>query len=175
MKKIYDVLVKISDIIFAVEKWVLLAAVIVAVAVNFVNVCLRYLAGGGLSYCETLSVCLFMLMVVIGCNIAVKTDSEIKIELLRSKETRTNALICLIRDVLCIAAIIFCLFGLKDTITAVTKNLQKVTPLPIYTYHIYIVMLIGFIMTLLDHIIIALKHVIEITSGTPVEGGCKVL
>jgi len=174
MKKLYDILVKISDFIFLFEKWILLAAVIVAVAVNFVNVILRYLAGGGLSYCETLSVCLFMLMVVIGCNIAVKTDSEIKIDLIRSDNVRTSAVIGLVRDLICIAAIIFCMVGLKETLVAVTKNLQKVTPLPIYTYHIYIVMTIGFVMTLLDHVIIALKHLIEITSGNPEEGGCKV-
>ncbi len=174
MKNLYNILVKTSDAIFAMEKWILLAAVIVAVAVNFVNVCLRYLANNGLSYCETLSVCLFMLMVIIGCNIAVKTDSEIKIELIKFNKARPDAVIGLIRDIVCILAIIFCLFGLKDTIYAVTKNLQKVTPLPIYTYHIYIVMTIGFVMTLLDHIIIALKHVIEIMTGQQVEGGCRV-
>lgn len=174
MKKLYDVLVKISDTIFLAEKWLLLAAVIAAVAVNFVNVCLRYLANSGLSYCETLSVCLFMFMVIIGCNIAVKTDSEIKIELIRFKNVKPNAVIGLIRDLVCILAIIFCLFGLKDTLVAVTTNLQKVTPLPIYTYHLYIGMTIGFVMTLIDHIIIALKHLMEIASGELTEGGCKV-
>ncbi len=173
MKKLYDALVKVSDTIFLAEKWLLLIAVIVAVAVNFTNVCLRYLANRGLSYCETLSVCLFMFMVIIGCNIAAKTDAEIKIEIIRFKKIKSNAAIGLIRDLISIAAIVLCLFGLKDTLIAVTTNLQKVTPLPIYTYHLYIGMTIGFVMTLIDHVIIAVKHLIEITTGELVEGGCK--
>lgn len=173
MNKLYGALVKVSDVIFIAEKWLLLAAVAAAVLVNFVNVCLRYLANRGLSYCETLSICLFMFMVIIGCNIAVKTDGEIKIEIIKFKDIRRNAMIGLVRDVLSVAAIIFCLFGLRDTIAAVSMNLQKVTPLPIYTYHIYIAMMIGFVMTLIDHIIIMFKHVIEISKGELVEGGCK--
>ena len=49
MKKLYEVLIKISDTIFFFEKWLLLAAVAVAVAVNFLNVCLRYLMNAGLA------------------------------------------------------------------------------------------------------------------------------
>jgi len=174
MKKLYELLIKLSDAVFLVEKWLLLAAVVAAVFVNFANVCLRRLAGGGLSYCETLSVCLFMFMVVIGGNIAVKTNNEIKIDIFRFKDPRKNAAFQLIADVISIAAIIFCLAGLFATVQNVLVNQQKVTPLPIYTYHVYIVMTIGFFMILLDHIIIFLRHILTVCGHT-VEGGAKVL
>ena len=174
MKKFYELLVKVSDGIFLVEKWLLLVSVVVVVGVNFVNVCLRYLAGGGLSYCEMLSICLFMFMVIIGANIAVKTDNEIKIELFRFHSEKADAAFRLLADVVSIAAIIFCIFGLVDTVESVMQNLQKVTPLPIYTYHIYIIMTIGFAMVLLDHIIIFVKHIL-ILMGQKVEGGAKTL
>ena len=156
MKKVYELLVKLSDAIFFVEKWLLLVAVVAAVCVNFANVCLRYLANGGLSYCETLSICLFMFMVVIGGNIAVKTNSEIKIDIFRFKDPRKNAAFQLIADVVSMV------------------NLQRVTPLPIYTYHIYIAMTIGFFMILLDHIIIFLQHILAVC-GQTVEGGAKTV
>lgn len=59
MEKVYNVLLKLSNGIFFIEKYLLLIAVTVVIAVNFINVCLRYLANNGLSYCETLrSACL---------------------------------------------------------------------------------------------------------------------
>lgn len=174
MKKVYELLIKLSNAIFFVEKWLLLIAVTAAVCVNFVNVCLRYLSHGGLAYCETLSVCLFMFMVVIGGNIAVKTNSEIKIEIFRFKDLRKSAAFQLIADVVSIAALVFALVGLFATVGNVMVNLQKVTPLPIYTYHIYIIMTIGFFMILLDHVIIFLQHLLTLC-GQTVEGGAKTL
>lgn len=166
MKKVYNALVAVSDAIFSVEKWLLLAAVVTVVGVNFVNVCLRYLAGGGLAFCEMLSICLFMFMVVIGGNIAAKTDGEIKIDIFKFKSPRANAGFRLIADVISVAAIILCLVGLGGTIEAVTEHVQRVTPLPIYTYHIYIVMTVGFVMILLDHVIVLLRHVLQLCGQT---------
>lgn len=173
MRKGYDLLIKLSNAIFSVEKWLLLIAVVMAVCVNFINVCMRYLANGGLAFCETLSICLFMFMVIIGGNIAVKTNQEIKIDIFHFKDPRKNAALSLFTDVIAITAIIFCLVGLTATVQSVLVNKQKVTPLPIYTYHIYIVMTIGFFMILLDHIIIFLRHILE-TCGKTVEGGAKI-
>lgn len=166
MKKLYNALVAVSDGIFLVEKWMLLVAVVGVIAVNFINVCLRYLAGGGLAFCETLSICLFMFMVVIGGNIAVKTDGEIKIEIIMFKNNKAQAALKLVVDLISIAAIILCLFGLVDTVETVLANQQRVTPLPIYTYHIYIVMTIGFAMMLLDHLILFLKHLLIVCDQT---------
>lgn len=173
MRKLHELLVKLSNGIFLVEKWLLLVAVVVAVCVNFANVCLRYLANGGLAYCETLSICLFMFMVVIGGNIAVKTNQEIKIDMFHFKNPRKNAALWLFADVVSIAAIAFCIVGLFATVDSVLVNRQKVTPLPIYTYHIYIVMTLGFFMILLDHIIILVQHILE-ACGQKVEGGARV-
>lgn len=173
MRKLHALLVKVSNGIFFVEKWLLLAAVAVAVCVNFANVCLRYLANGGLAYCETLSICLFMFMVVIGGNIAVKTNQEIKIDMFHFKDPRKNAVLWLFADVVSIAAIAFCIAGLFATVESVLVNQQKVTPLPIYTYHIYIVMTLGFFMILLDHVIILFQHILE-ACGQQVEEGAKV-
>ena len=161
MKKLYDLLIKLSDSIFFLEKWLLLLAVVVVVAVNFINVILRYIINSGLAYCETLSICLFMFMVVIGANIAVKSP-------------RKDAVFRLIGDIIAIATIIFCMIGLCATVESVMQHLQRVTPLPIYTYHIYIVMTVGFGLALLDHIIVFIKHILLI-SGQQVEGGAKTV
>ena len=98
--QIYKALVKLSDGLFVVEKILLFIAVFVVVLVNFANVCLRYIASYSLNYCETLSVVLFMFMVLIGANISVKTDNEIKIEFFRSKDPFKDGLSCACPDCL---------------------------------------------------------------------------
>ena len=111
MKKAYEVMVKISDAIFMVEKYLLLAAVIVAVAVNFLNVVMRYIFNAGWSYCEMLSIVLFMFMVVIGANISVKTNDEIKIDVFKFKSEKSEALFRLIADVVVIIALVCAIIG----------------------------------------------------------------
>ncbi len=158
----YKALVRLSNVLFAIEKIFLFAAVFVVVAVNFANVCLRYLASYSLNYCETLSVALFMFMVLIGANLAIKTDSEIKIEFFKSQNPKKDGLLKIVPDLLCLVTIIVCLLGLFDTIEAVMRNKQRLTPLPVYTYHVYIVMTIGFFLALIDRMILTLKHSCQI-------------
>ena len=152
----------------------LLLSVVAVVAVNVINVCLRYIVNSGLNYCETLSICLFMFMVLIGGNIAVKTDGEIRIDFSRFQSPKADAAYRLISDIVSIAAILLMIAGLFATVDSVMTNLQKVTPLPIYTYHIYIVMTVGFFMILLDHVIILLKHILILMGQQP-EGGARTI
>lgn len=170
MKALYRLLVRVSDTIFKVEKWLLLAAVVAVTLVNFLNVILRYLLNSGLAYCEMLSIVLFMFMVIIGGNIAVKSDSEIRIDMLTSRDPKKRALFRFVSDVISIAALVLGIAGLFATIGATTKNLQRVTPLPIYTYHIYIAMTVGFFLMLLDHVIVFAEHLLTI-AGIKTEGG----
>lgn len=173
MEKLHQVLVRLSNAIFKVEKLLLLAAVIVVTLVNFLNVLLRYLFNSGLAYCEMLSIVLFMFMVIIGGNLSVKTDGEIRIDIFQSKNPKKTAAFRLISDVISIAALVLAIFGLFATIDATTTNLQRITPLPLYTYHIYIVMTIGFFMILLDHVIIFLQHLLTIR-GIDVKEGASI-
>ena len=169
MRAFYNFLLRLSDAVFVIEKWLLLLAVVVVTAVNFLNVVLRYAMNSGLAYCEMLSIVLFMFMVIIGGNIAVKSDSEIRIDIFNSKSERKNSAFRLVSDIISVAALVLAIIGLFATIQAVTKNQQKVTPLPIYTYHIYICMLIGFFMILLDHVIVMLRHILIIFGAVNLE------
>lgn len=170
MIRLYTYLVKLSDSLFYVEKLLLILAVIAVVAVNFLNVCLRYMASYSLNYCETLSVVLFMFMVLLGANLAVKSDTEIKIEIIRFKNPLYQARYAVITDLVVLIAVICCLYGLWGTVAAVMKHRQRLTPLPLYTYHVYIVMLAGFVLILIDRLILFLKHLLTATGhDVPVE------
>lgn len=84
-------------------------AVIAVTAVNFVNVIMRYIFKSGLAYCENLSLTLFMLLILIGGNIAVKSDSEIRIDVCRFKDVRKKNAFKLISDICSIIG-----FGMSD-------------------------------------------------------------
>ena len=99
MDKIAKTLKNISNKVYIVEKWVLMIAVIAVTAVNFVNVIMRYIFKSGLAYCENLSLTLFMLLILIGGNIAVKSDSEIRIDVCRFKDVRKKNAFKLISDI----------------------------------------------------------------------------
>lgn len=158
---IYNKLVFLSNYLFKLEKIFLMIAVFIVVTINFINVCLRYLASYSLNYCETLSVVLFMFIVVLGANIAVKSDNEIKIEIFKFRSQKIDLSLKILIDIITIFTIILCLNGIFDTIFAVMKNRQRLTPLPLYTYHVYIVMLAGFFLILLDRLILFLKHLLD--------------
>ena len=107
MTKIAKTLESISNKIFIVEKWVLMIAVVVVTAVNFINGAMRYVMKSSLAYCENLSLALFMLLILIGGNIAVKSDSEIRIDVCRFKDVRKRNTFKLISDVCSIIVILF--------------------------------------------------------------------
>ena len=111
MDKIAKTLKNISNKVYIVEKWVLMIAVIAVTAVNFVNVIMRYIFKSGLAYCENLSLALFMLLILIGGNIAVKSDSEIRIDVCRFKDVRKKNAFKLISDICSIIALVCLLLG----------------------------------------------------------------
>lgn len=161
MDSLYRLCLTLSNQLFRLQKILLLIAVVIVVTVNFANVCLRYLASYSLNFCETLSVVLFMFMVLLGANLAVKRDGEIKIEIFKFQNPVWDARFKLLADVISIVTIALCLYGLYNTLLAVTKNPQRLTPLPLYTYHVYYVMSAGFFLVLLDHVLLILRHLMQ--------------
>lgn len=170
MNGLKNVLEKISSSVYKVEKVILVLAVIVEVGLNFINVILRYGTGHSIAACETLSVVLFMLMILLGGNIAVKSDSEIKIDLIHFKSEKTMAIYKMVVEVICIAAVCWLLAGTVSMTQNALKMPSQVIPLPIYTYHEYFLMIAGLVLVLLDHLILFLKRALVLTTDN---GGAK--
>lgn len=175
MKKLTLTLQKVSDGLFFVEKWLLLVAVAIMIGVNFVNVCMRYLARNSLSICESLSIILFMFMILVGGNIAVKSDHEIKIELFKFKSPRKNAAFRLVGDLVSVTAIVLVLAGAVAMFQSTLAIPELITPLPLFTYHEFLIMIVGLSLILLDHIILLCRRIL-VLMGQPLpntEGGTE--
>lgn len=165
MGKIAKVLENISNKIYIVEKWVLILAVIAVTAVNFVNVIMRYVLNTSLMFCENLSLLLFMLMILIGGNIAVKSDAEIRIDAFRFKDVKKRNMFKLISDVCSIVALVCLLVGSCNLVSHTAAHNQAVATLPLTYLQLYSMLVIGSILMLFDHIIILFKHLAAIQTG----------
>lgn len=144
MKGLLKGLEKINSITFKVEKWLLIIAVICMVAINFAQVVGRYIFKYSIPWSEQLSVVLFMLMVLIGGNLGIKEDSEIKIEIIRFKSIRKNKGFQLIGDAISLIALGL-LFVSAVLITIQGKAYpQSLSAIPLQYYQLYIIMAIGF-------------------------------
>lgn len=173
MQKLNQTLEKISNVIFAVQKWALIIAVVVVTAVNFINVVMRYIFKSSISCCENLSLALFMFMILIGGNIAVKSDSEIKIEVIRFKDKRKGNLFKLISDVCSIVALLCLLIGSCNLVAHTAQFNQAVASLPITYLQLYSLLIIGSVLMLFDHIIVFLKRVEELLTNERGEEAAK--
>lgn len=165
MTKIAKTLESISNKIFIVEKWVLMIAVVVVTAVNFINVVMRYVMKSSLAYCENLSLALFMFLILIGGNIAVKSDSEIRIDVCRFKDVRKKNIFKLISDVCSIIALVCLLIGSAALVAHTAQHNQQVATLPLTYLQLYSLLVIGSVLMLFDHIVILCKHLAAIQTG----------
>ena len=164
MDKIAKTLKNISNKVYIVEKWVLMIAVIAVTAVNFVNI-----FKSGLAYCENLSLTLFMLLILIGGNIAVKSDSEIRIDVCRFKDVRKKNAFKLISDICSIIALVCLLLGSIALVQHTAQYNQQVATLPITYLQLYSLLIIGSILMLFDHVVVLFKHLAAIQTGVEEE------
>ena len=165
MTKIAKTLENISSKIYIVEKWVLVIAVILVTAVNFINVVMRYVMKSSLAYCENLSLALFMLLILIGGNIAVKSDSEIRIDVCRFKDVKKRNAFKLISDICSIIALVCLLVGSVSLVGHTAQHNQQVATLPLTYLQLYSMLVIGSILMLFDHVVILFKHLAAIQTG----------
>lgn len=167
MIKTRSVLEKVSSSIYALEKWILIISIVVMVSINFIQVVSRYLFKSSFPWCEQLSVVLFMLMILLGGNIAIKTDSEIKIEVIKFKNKKKDQIYRLFSDIIGIFTIVCLLIGSVNLVKQSMVYSQALATLPLKYYHLYLLLVIGFSLMLLDKVIYFLKRIESIIS--PVE------
>ncbi|MDL2295527.1 TRAP transporter small permease subunit [Lachnospiraceae bacterium OttesenSCG-928-E19] len=163
MKGLLKGLEKINSITFMVEKWLLIVAIICMVSINFIQVISRYVFKYSIPWSEQLSVVLFMFMVLIGGNLAIKEDSEIKIEIIRFKNKRKDTGFRMIGDVISLVTLGL-LFTSAVLITVQGKALpQALSALPLKYYQLYVVMSVGFLLMFVEKLTNLVKRIVSLS------------
>lgn len=106
VKKVLSFFNRINDGIHVAQKVVLIIAGILMVGINFVAVLGRYLFKFSFAWHQESSIVLFAVIILLGANLAVRDDDEIKIELLKFKNLKAQYTYKAIIDVLGLAVII---------------------------------------------------------------------
>lgn len=163
MKALLKALEKVNGVTFAVEKIILIAAVISMVAINFFQVVFRYVLHASIPWSEQTSVVLFMFMILIGGNIAIKDDSEIKIEIIKFKNPRKDNAFRLISDIVALVTLA-ALFASAVLITKQGIELPRVlSSIPLKYYQLYIIMAVGFGLMFIEKLTNTIKKIIYLT------------
>lgn len=162
MERLCSILQKISNAIYKVQTYLLFVACAVEVMLNFVQVVCRYCFGLSFAFSEELSLALFMFIILIGGNIAIKTDNEIKVELLRFKNEKINNIIAIVADSISILMFLCLLAGSIALFWHVSRFPQSLASMPLTYRELYTMLIIGFSLMLLDKVINLLKRFIKV-------------
>ena len=152
MVKVLSILNKLDNAIFVVQKILILIGVIAMVVINGAQVFCRYVIHSSLAWSEQTSVLLFFILIMLGANLAVKTDTE-------TKNDKANATLHLITDVLSVVAVVVFLVSTQALLTQAKNFPQYLSSLKLDYYYIYLWLAVGFALVLIDKIINILKNI----------------
>ena len=163
MKSLAKILEKINSITLLIEKWLLIAMVVFMVSINFIQAVSRYIFHYSIPWSEQTSVVLFMFMILIGGNLAIKEDSEIKIEIIKFKNQRSNTRFRLISDVISLLTLgLLFVSAIFLTIQGRTVP-QSLSAIPLSYWQLYMVMVIGFGLMFIEKLTNVVKKIVFIT------------
>ncbi|QJU17119.1 TRAP transporter small permease [Blautia pseudococcoides] len=163
MKSLAKILEKINSITLLIEKWLLIAMVVFMVSINFIQVLSRYIFRYSIPWSEQTSVVLFMFMILIGGNLAIKEDSEIRIEIIKFKNQRSNTRFRLISDVISLLTLgLLFVSAIFLTIQGRTVP-QSLSAIPLSYWQLYMVMVIGFGLMFIEKLTNVVKKIVFIT------------
>jgi TRAP-type C4-dicarboxylate transport system permease small subunit len=128
---------------------ILLLIVVTLVIVNNAQVAGRYVFNFSLPWSEQLSVVLFIFIMVLGGNLAIKTDDEIRIDLRFTDPAKQNIL-SMVRDIISLLVLIVLLCSSVFLILHSFKFRQVISSMQLPYSVVFIVMAVGFAMMIFD-------------------------
>jgi len=149
MKQILNGYKKLERVLFSAQKVLLLIMVVVIVGINVAQVAGRYLFHFSLPWSEQLSIVLFIGLILLGGNLAVKTDSEIKIDL-RFKDPAKQRVLDVVRDVFSLVAMIIFFISSIMMVRHALTYMQIISSLKLNYAYVFMVMPVGFGLMILD-------------------------
>ena len=159
MVKLLSVLQKVDNCIYAVQKAILLLGVVAMIVINGAQVFCRYVIHSSLFWSEQISILLFFILIMLGANLAVKTDSETKIDVLKFKNPKAYAALSLVTNLICVIALVVFLASSRALLQQASQFPQYLSSIHLNYFYIYLWLPIGFSLVLFDKIINILKNI----------------
>lgn len=159
MVKLLSVLQKVDNALYIIQKAFLLLGVVAMLVINGAQVFCRYVIHSSLFWSEQVSILLFFILIMLGANLAVKTDSETKIDILKFKNPKANAALSLICNIICVIALVVFLASSNALLKQTAQFPQYLSSIQLNYFYIYLWLPIGFALVLFDKIINILKNI----------------
>ncbi|MFC2280254.1 MAG: TRAP transporter small permease [Treponema socranskii subsp. buccale] len=163
MGKIIRILSKISDTLYKVQFILLEVTVAVLVIINALQVAGRYFFRYSLPWSEQLSLVLFLVLIMLGGSLAMRTDTEIKITLVHLKNERVNVIMAAIMDFVSLITIVLLLISSMLLTRQALQLKQVISSMNLNYAYVYSIVVLGFLMMGFEKLINLLKHVNEIS------------
>jgi len=165
MERIIDLLKNVSKWIYKIQKILLEISVGVLIIINALQVAGRYFFKYSLPWSEQLSVVLFIVLIMLGGSLSIRTNTEIRISLLHFRNERKNLLVASIIDFFSFVTICALLIS-SILLTKQARELKQIiSSLNLDYFYVYCVLILGFAIMgfekgicLLDHIAAFVHH-----------------
>ena len=163
MGKIIRILSKISDTLYKVQFILLEVTVAVLVIINALQVAGRYFFRYSLPWSEQLSLVLFLVLIMLGGSLAMRTDTEIKITLVHLKNERVNVIMAAVMDFVSLITIVLLLISSMLLTRQALQLKQVISSMNLNYAYVYSIVVLGFLMMGFEKLINLLKHINEIS------------
>jgi TRAP-type C4-dicarboxylate transport system permease small subunit len=151
---------KVERILFATQKVILLIMVMLIVIVNNAQVAGRYIFHYSLPWSEQLSIVLFICIIMLGGNISIKRDDEIRIDL-KFSDPFKQKILNVVRDVISLATLIILLCSSLFLVLHALNFKQVISSMQLNYAYVFMVMSIGFCLMVFDKIAILLGRFVS--------------
>ena len=159
MLKLINRIEAVDNIIYKVQKIAILIAATAMVVVNAAQVLFRYVIHSSLPWSEQVSLVLFLVLIMLGGNLAVKKNAEIKIEVFRPKNKKAAVILALASDLFSVIAIVVFLISSFMLIKQASQFTQLLSSIKLDYKYIYMCLPIGFVLIIIDKILWIFKRI----------------
>jgi TRAP-type C4-dicarboxylate transport system permease small subunit len=160
MSYVYAVLAKIDHGIELLQKALIVLGVLAMVVINGAQVFCRFVVHASIPWSEQISLLLFLVLIMLGGNFAIRTDTETRIEILHFRNENINKVIRIIVDIICIITLVIFLISSVALETKTMRLPQYLSSVQLSYVYIYIWLVIGFALMIFDKVINIIKCIL---------------
>lgn len=170
MEKLISTLDKINAITFKIQKIVFIIVVAFVVVIDTAQVFGRYVFKFSIPWSDQVSLLIFCIIIMLGGNIAIKDNAEVKVTLIRFKDEKKQLIFDLVGDIVSIFTISFFVVSTWLLILQASTFKKVISSIQLDYKYVYVIVLAGFVIMLFEKVIQLLKRISRLKAGGAFEG-----
>ncbi len=162
MKNVIKIMEKIDTAIYQIQKIIFFIVVAAIIVIDMAQILGRYIFSYSIPWSDQVSLLIFCIIIMLGGNIAIKENCEIKVELIRFKSRKSQLVFNLIGNIISIVTLVLFVISTCLLIRQASTFTKVVQSIQLDYKYVYMIVLAGFLLMLYDKIIMMLKEIEEL-------------